>query len=173
LVTDLAPVPAMIQRLGRLNRFVTSAAPGSPCSALVLTPPFPAPYEQRDLDLSRQWLDRLGPGALSQADLAASWCALTEADQCMAGGSAWLDGGPVSEQRPLREPGATVPVVRSEDADAAGRDRAEAIRSTIPMLLRPVAREWPGWRRLGIARVAPAGRIAYSEDWGAAWRTVP
>jgi CRISPR-associated endonuclease/helicase Cas3 len=173
LVTDLAPVPGMIQRLGRLNRFVSPEAPGSPRSALVLTPPYPAPYEQSDLDLAGRWLARLGQGALSQADLAAAWSALTAADQCEAGGSAWLDGGPLSEQRPLREPGATVPVVRGEDADAAGRDRANAIRSTIPMLLRPVAREWPGWRRLGIARVAPAGRIAYSQDWGAAWQTAP
>jgi CRISPR-associated endonuclease/helicase Cas3 len=172
LVTDLAPVPAMIQRLGRLNRFVTPEAPGSPRSALVLTPPHPAPYEKSDLDLADQWLDRLGPGALSQADLTAVWSALTSADQCEAGGSAWLDGGPVSERRPLRELGTTIPVVRSEDADGAVHDRAEAIRSTIPMLLRPVAREWPGWRRLGIARVAPAGRITYSEDWGAAWRSL-
>jgi CRISPR-associated endonuclease/helicase Cas3 len=173
LVTDLAPVPAMIQRLGRLNRFVSPEAPGSPRSALVLTPPHPAPYEQPDLNLARQWLDRLGPGPLSQAGLAAAWSTLTAADQCEAGGSAWLDGGPLSEQRPLREPGATIPVVRSEDADAAGRDRAKAIRSTIPMLLGPVAREWSGWRRLGVARVAPAARIAYSEEWGAAWQTAP
>ncbi len=46
LVTDLAPVPAMIQRLGRLNRFVSPEAPGSPRSALVLTPPHGRPYEQ-------------------------------------------------------------------------------------------------------------------------------
>ncbi len=109
LVTDLAPVPAMIQRLGRLNRFVTPEAPGRPRSALVLTSPFPAPYEQSDPDLAGQWLDRLGPGALSQADLAAAWSALTAVDQCDAGGSAWLDGGPVSEQRPLREPGRRFP----------------------------------------------------------------
>jgi CRISPR-associated endonuclease/helicase Cas3 len=173
LITDLAPVPAMIQRLGRLNRFVTPEAPGSPCSALVLTPPHAAPYEQSDLNLAGQWLSRLGAGALSQADLAGAWSALTTADQCEAGGSAWLDSGPVSERRPLREPGATIPVVRSEDADAACCDRAEATRATIPMLLGPVAREWPGWRRLGIARVAPPGRIAYSEDWGAAWQSAP
>jgi CRISPR-associated endonuclease/helicase Cas3 len=173
LVTDLAPVPSMIQRLGRLNRFVTPETPGSPRSALVLTPRHPAPYEQADLDLAWQWLDRLGPGALSQADLAAAWSALTAADRCEEGGSAWLDGGPVSERRPLREPGATIPVVRGEDAGRASRDRVEAIRSTIPMLLRPVAREWPGWRRLGVARVAPPGRIAYSEHWGAAWQAVP
>ena len=173
LITDLAPVPAMIQRLGRLNRFVTPEAPGNARTALVLTPPHPAPYEQSDLHLAGQWLARLGPGALSQADLAAAWSALTAADQCEAGGSAWLDGGPMSERRPLRELGATIPVVRSEDADAAGRDRVEAIRATIPMLLGPVAREWPGWRRLGLARVAPAGRIAYSEDWGAAWQSEP
>jgi CRISPR-associated endonuclease/helicase Cas3 len=173
LVTDLAPVPAMIQRLGRLNRFVSPEAPGSPRSALVLRPPHPAPYEQSDLDLAGQWLDRLGSAARSQADLAAGWSDLTAADQCEAVGSAWLDGGPVSERGPLRELGATIPVVRREDAEGAGRDRAEAIRSTIPMLLGPVAREWPSWRRLGVARVAPAGRIAYSEDWGAAWQSTP
>jgi CRISPR-associated endonuclease/helicase Cas3 len=169
LVTELAPVPALIQRLGRLNRFVTPEAPGRPRSALVLTPPRSEPYEQSDLDLAHQWLDRLGSKALSQADLAAAWSDLTSADQCEAGGSAWLDGGPASAQRPLREPGVTIPVVRDEDASRAGRNRVEAIRSTIPMLLGPVAREWPAWPRLGIARAAPAGRIAYSEDWGAAW----
>jgi CRISPR-associated endonuclease/helicase Cas3 len=173
LLTDLAPVPAIIQRLGRLNRFVSPGAPGSPRPALVLNPPHPAPYEQSDLDLAGQWLNQLGPGPLSQADLGLAWSALTAADQCEAGGSAWLDGGPVSERRPLREAGATIPVVRTEDANAAVRDRAEAIRMTIPMLLRPVAREWAGWRQLGIARVAPAGRIAYSEEWGAAWQTAP
>jgi CRISPR-associated endonuclease/helicase Cas3 len=68
LVTDLAPVPAMIQRLGRLNRFVTPEAPGSPRSALVLSPPHPAPYEQSDFDLARQWLDRLGREKISDAE---------------------------------------------------------------------------------------------------------
>jgi CRISPR-associated endonuclease/helicase Cas3 len=173
LVTDLAPVPALIQRLGRLNRFVTPEAPGKPRSALVLTPPHPAPYEQSDFNLARQWLDRLSDQlssrALSQADLAVAWSDLTSADQCEAGGSAWLDGGPVSEQWPLREPGVTIPVVRGEDAARARCSRIEAIRSTIPMLLGPVAREWPTWPRLGVARVTPAGRVAYSEDWGAAW----
>jgi CRISPR-associated endonuclease/helicase Cas3 len=91
LLTDLAPVPAIIQRLGQLNRFVSPGAPGSPRPALVLNPPHPAPYKQSDLDLAGQWLNQLGPGPLSQADLALAWSALTAADQCEAGGSAWLD----------------------------------------------------------------------------------
>ena len=49
LVTDLAPVSALIQRLGRLNRCVTVKNPGTPRPALILPVNVPLPYEAQEL----------------------------------------------------------------------------------------------------------------------------
>src|SRR5690606_19433158 len=43
LVTELAPVAAMIQRLGRLNRRAAPARPGAPCEFIVVDVERPEP----------------------------------------------------------------------------------------------------------------------------------
>lgn len=171
LVTDLAPVPALIQRLGRLNRYVTVEQPGQPRTAVFLEPEKPWPYEDADLASARKWLDRFKGEPVSQADLARAFLQVVgNGGDAGTVGSAWLDGGPFSAPAPLREAGGTIPVIRAEDEAAAREDHGQVVRLTIPMLLGPVAKEVAGWRPLGAARVAPLGRIDYSEDWGAAWR---
>jgi CRISPR-associated endonuclease/helicase Cas3 len=175
LVSDLAPVPALIQRLGRLNRRVDPDDPGPPRPAVFLEPENPRPYEAEDLDLARRWLTDLCSGAASQADLAMTFEKLCEGEAVRRVESAWLDSGPFTPPpAPLREPGATIPVLRAEDAgqciDNRGRPLArKVVEYSIPMLLGPVVREIGGWRRLGVAFVAPEGRIDYSEKWGATW----
>lgn len=171
LVSDLASVPALIQRLGRLNRYVTPEQPGRPKMAILLEPQRPFPYDDSDLESARQWLDQLGSKAVSQADLARVFLAMVKdgVDPTMIR-SAWLDGGPFSAPAPLREAGATIPVIRAEDAALAKQDRNQVARLSIPMLLGPVKNEITVWQRLGVAKVAPLGRIDYSEDWGATWR---
>jgi CRISPR-associated endonuclease/helicase Cas3 len=174
LVTDLAPVPALIQRLGRLKRRATPEAAGSPAPALVLEPPDPKPYEAVELDVASGWLDRLGTGALSQTDLARAFEDVTVDANAIAASrkSEWLDGGALSGRAPLREEGTTIPVIRGEDAAGLGArpESAEVIRLTIPMPLAPVRRDVWGWPRRGAAFVAPAGRIVYDERWGGRWR---
>lgn len=171
LVTDLAPVPALIQRLGRLNRRVTPENPGTPKPALVLDPPFSSPYDASEVDPARKWLPQLVGRPVSQSDLARAFLATAVGDGDLERvRSAWLDGGPFSAPAPVREPGVTIPVIRAEDSSAARADRRQVVRLSIPMLLGPVAREIHGWLRLGIALVAPLGRIAYSTQWGASWR---
>src|SRR5207253_2500890 len=79
LVTDRAPVPALIQRLGRLNRRARPAPEGEPPP-----PPMPflvvepcdregklsmAPYTPEEIAPAGPWLDALGYGPLSQATL--------------------------------------------------------------------------------------------------------
>jgi CRISPR-associated endonuclease/helicase Cas3 len=174
LVTDLAPVPALIQRLGRLNRRATPDAAGAPGFALVLEPPDPKPYEPAELDEARGWLDRLGTGPLSQADLARAFEDLTADGGVVVATrtSAWLDGGALSRKAPLREEGTTIPMIRGEDAAKLGVRPASAdvIRLTMPMPLAPVRREVWSWPRRGAAFVAPVEKIVYDERWGGRWR---
>src|SRR5262249_48386096 len=67
LVTDCAPVPALIQRLGRLNR---RAEEGHPTKAFVMIEPDGAksylPYTAGDLEAARVWLGKLPDDDISQ-----------------------------------------------------------------------------------------------------------
>lgn len=76
LITDEAPIPALIQRMGRLNRH----KPTSPRPALVC--PVAAgdaqPYEEPDLALARSWLAALQGRAVSQRALAEAFSALEQ-----------------------------------------------------------------------------------------------
>lgn len=174
LVSDLAPMPAIIQRLGRLNRRATPENHGEPCPALILEPKRPLPYEKEDLDTARQWLESLEGGPVSQRALSLAFEKIAQAPTATNVESAWLDGGPFSKPAPLREAEATVAVVRAEDeaacVDRNGRPVSKGVmRHTIPMTIGPVADEIAGWRQLGFVFVAPKGRIVYSEEWGAQW----
>ena len=57
LVCELAPVPAMIQRMGRLNRF--EEKPSLVCKALFIQPDNSRPYRQDELRGAIEWLELL------------------------------------------------------------------------------------------------------------------
>ncbi len=61
LITDLAPVPALIQRMGRLNRRATPENPGQPKPALIcpISEQDAKPYELPELKLAEQWVKEL------------------------------------------------------------------------------------------------------------------
>lgn len=176
LVTELAPIASIIQRLGRLNRRVSAEAEVRPALALVVEPATADPYEKAELVDAHAWLDLLGAGPVSQADLSEAFDrqfgdALLSPQWVR---SAWLDGGLLAAPAPLREAGMTIPVIRQEDRVRlrglpASRKSHEIIRLTIPMPLGPVQREIGSWPREGGALVAPAGRMAYSERFGGHW----
>jgi CRISPR-associated endonuclease/helicase Cas3 len=175
LVSDLAPVPALIQRMGRLNRRVTPDNPGHARPAIFLNPDRSLPYEKYELESATGWLQSLESGPLSQATLAAAFEKIMQDEPVASVESAWLDGGPFSRPAPLREAGVTLAIILAEDeaacVDCNGHPVSkEIIRRTIPMTLNAaVAKEFRGWKQLGPAFVAPAGRVIYSEEWGARW----
>ncbi len=101
LVTELAPVPALIQRLGRLNRWASPTHPTVPAFSLVIEPEGPAPYDEEDLRLARRWLTQLQGAPVSQQLLRSTLETLmghpsvTEIPT-----SAWLDEGLFSSPAP-------------------------------------------------------------------------
>lgn len=167
LVSDLAPVPALIQRLGRLNRRSTPEDPQPITTALILPVDRPLPYTQADLDEARTWLVALGDQPRGQTDLVMAWQprrAESERIDC-----AWIDGGFDSEPREVRTASPGITVLRHEDVDAVQADARQAVALALPMSHPPKAHAWMQWRRLHHLPVAPAGSIIYDPQRGARW----
>ena len=173
LVTDLAPVPALIQRLGRLNRRSTPEDPKTPKPFLTIEPDTPAPYKTPDCPApfaaARLWLDRLGMGPISQSDLAQKWLALDDGKQQKNPlPSAWINGGFETTPRHLRESAPGLTIMLQEDADAVRCGEVDPIRIRIPMTV-PKGLDWKKWPQVAFARVPPPDCLSYDPERGARW----
>lgn len=175
LVTDLAPVPAMIQRLGRLNR---RAKDGDPTKPLVVVEPSAYwPYvgcsHEPDPpgwpDATYRWLEALPDDAITQSQLAAAW-EQTVHEEIMPGTSAWLDGGPITEVRPLRGDSQGITVLMQEDEQRVRKKPKDILRYTLPMPQPPRSLSWQQWQRVRGVPVAPTGSIIYDKQRGAEWQ---
>jgi CRISPR-associated endonuclease/helicase Cas3 len=175
LVTHLAPIPALIQRLGRLNRRAKPDGTTGTRPFLVYDPPgwpgrAPLPYTSRELEEALAWLDALGEDGIRQSDLIGRWPERPpEASPPAEGGHVWLDGGLVTEPWPLREASPGIDVILEDDRPGveAGRDRPEDVR--IPMPPVPRGLNWRKWPVCGFCRVPPSGMISYDPRKGARW----
>lgn len=166
LVTDLAPVPAMIQRLGRLNR---DARPDSPTRPfIVLEPGGHLPYEPEELAEARIWLGRLAGRSLNQRDLVTEWKAIETARPAMPIASAWLDGGPRTQPGELRESSPGLTVLIESDSKALESNRGEPGLFSIPMPNPPKSVDWRSKQYRGIP-VVPDESIQYDVARGARW----
>jgi CRISPR-associated endonuclease/helicase Cas3 len=171
LLSDLAPIPALIQRLGRLNRRSTPDKPRPVCPFIVL--PFEGlPYKQEELHEARGWLERLGPEALSQRHMVEAWQPRPETDMASRVPSAWLEGGFDTSPDTLRESSPGLTVVRPEDAAEVRAGRAKLQEVTLPMNLpHHLARQWMKWKeRAGPYPVPPPGMVEYDEHRGGKWQ---
>jgi CRISPR-associated endonuclease/helicase Cas3 len=165
LVTDLAPIPALIQRLGRLHRRATTANPGTPKPFIVLENPSSLPYDEGDLRQARAWLDRLGDQPRSQSDLVEAW--KDDVSGVLEVASTWFDGGFRSEPGEVRDPGPGIQVLLAADADAVRGGSLEAVAAALPML--PPRHSWLSWPRVDGYVVAPVGSVEYDARMGARW----
>jgi CRISPR-associated endonuclease/helicase Cas3 len=170
LVTDLAPVPPLIQRLGRLNR---RAKDGDPTKAFVLVEPDGpkpyVPYTQTGLDAARSWFEKLPDDGISQRCLADAW-EHSDAQPPDPVESAWLDGGPQTRVKELREGSPGITVLMAEDRPRLKAKPKDLARLVLPMPPPPPSLNWREWSKERGLPVAPEGTIIYLPLRGAEWR---
>jgi CRISPR-associated endonuclease/helicase Cas3 len=167
LVTEDAPPPAFIQRLGRLNRRVSEEAPGEPRVAIIVEPENKAPYEPADWEGTENWLHGLLDRPICQRELSER---LEQISSIWPGRldmrTAWLDSGWCAMPQPIREAGFNVDVILAEDLAICRDSGIERIKRTLPMPYQP---RMEHWGTLHGRFVAPTGVIDYDEHRGATW----
>ena len=191
LITDLAPIPSLIQRLGRLNRRSVPEHPQPPKPALVHALPHgeahvELPYEKAELEKARQWLRMLVERgqALHQRDLAEAFAAYSDAkDYGLAAAeerAVFFSG--LWRTRPglTRGEGYTISVLLEADVracherDTHGEPTRDWIRQHEVAI--PFREAVLKWERLGTIRIAPQNAVAYDyneethEGTGAQWK---
>lgn len=168
LVSEYAPIWALIQRLGRLNR--KEEIPSVSGTALLYSPSRNLPYDEKLLEDARKWLSELCDGtARSQADLAAIFLKTSfgEKRQIFPFKTfAWKDASLFEENEPvsIEESGYTSDVVREEDLPAFNLTEI-----AIPM---PNVDGMHEWKRLKRFFVAPTGSMFYDERRGGEWKSL-
>ncbi len=169
LITEYAPIPSLIQRLGRLNRRVTPDNPGKSKQAIFYKPESLLPYEEEELLKAGVWLDRLkGKNSISQSDLAKEHKNLEEKEELRIDWqSEWLDRGWRSDQGPVREPGFTVNIILEKDLGSVREKPWEILKFSIPVPYKNEIRYWRFWRNHFIA---PEGVATYSSEEGIRWK---
>lgn len=166
LVTDLATVPALIQRLGRLNRKAKAGDPTKPF--IVIEPEAHLPYSPNDLDVAREWLSKLPAAGINQRHLAEAWEQNAENPPELVP-SAWLDGGPVTTVTELREASPGISILMQEDESKVLACPRQTGRYVLPMPPAPRSLDWRSWRRERGLPIAPDGTVDYDEMRGAKW----
>ncbi len=166
LVTDLAPVPALIQRLGRLNRNAEKDDPVRPF--LVIDDATTSlPYSSQELESARTWLASLPTERISQRDLTEAWQAMDEGEPATPCEAEWLDGGPETLVGLLRQGSPSISVLLEEDLPALRCGQRRLVECILPM---PQTEIEPDWQRFRGVPVVPCDAIDYDPHRGAQWR---
>ncbi len=172
LVTALPPFPALVQRMGRLNRrFPLKNPTGAQCLVYDYDGMDGRPYLRADLEAARDAVKKLAEmrRVLSQRDLKDALDEMPEVVDDIKFHSSWLDGGWESKPSTLREGDATVPVLLVEHEDEI-RERMKKIgKSTaIKEWLVPILATKKGVGRVGgIGGYPLVSGVKYDEEKGA------
>lgn len=174
LVTDLAPIPAMIQRLGRLNRRARNACDPT-CSFIVLEPTnecgktLALPYTIEQLTEARNWLAKL-PSVISQQDLVFAWESMHSTDnRIIDSSSSWIDCGIERNVKEIRDASPGINVIRTEDVDDVIKGRKSILEVAIPMN-QPRGMTVTSREQVQGAMVVDDSELSYSKIFGAEWK---
>ncbi len=181
MVTAECPLPALVQRLGRLNRYATKDDPW-PC----LFYPFKGmPYNEEpafiqtrgdyiaSMRACRAAVAAFDGKACSQRDLAERLDRMDEAEE-FEEYSAWLDDGWLTEPAQVRDAETSITLIREEDLAEIEREvgprkkwtHGKLVPWTIPMLCR---KDFYPADKAGGYPVAATGTVRYCEKEGAEW----
>jgi CRISPR-associated endonuclease/helicase Cas3 len=120
MVTSLPPLPALVQRLGRLNRYAERNDPW-PCLVYPFVgKPYDEPEQRQQMEDARKMIRDLDGKACSQAKLAEYLDAMTTQETWVES-STWLEGGWQSDPMPAREGDTSITVIREEDLEKITR----------------------------------------------------
>lgn len=173
LVTEYAPVPALIQRMGRLNRYEDT--PKAPRKALFIRPENSLPYVSRKEEEAvfwgeiERWLGRVADGLpKSQRELGLAFIELADEKAVDFEEDLfcdWLDDpwSSLKDRHALMEAGHTLELIREEDLESGPLPE-----NAIPMPF-PKDKSWPRWPQKGRYLVAPAGTIEYDPFCGGSY----
>lgn len=102
LITELAPIPALVQRFGRANRH-GARGPDFRAEVFVYDPQSHAPYDSAELDAARAFLVELDGKEVSQELLAELLLKHSAPELAPGTGASFLDGGYYAVRGDLRE----------------------------------------------------------------------
>ena len=181
LVTDAAPIPALIQRLGRLNR---RALFDDPKPFLIIDPKneegkhLTLPYSTHNdswLNVTSEWLELLVEKPLSQKDLVEKWKQVgktgLETDQTNTVLS-WNAPGPWMEESNLRDASSGCNVLLMEDLKSViTKGNKEYIVKVIPMQEPPfkIKNKLEYCNKYGCYIIKNGTFIEYDEKIGGRW----
>ena len=170
LITALPPFPALVQRMGRLNRRLENQD-GAECLVYDYDGMDGRPYRREELKVAREAVEKLAGKrrALSQRDLKNELDEMPEVVDDIKFHSSWLDGGWESKPSTLREGDATVPVLLAQHEDKI-RERISEIdkNAAIKEWLVPILASRKGIGRVGIIGGYPlVSGVEYDEEKGA------
>ncbi len=170
LVTALPPFPALMQRMGRLNRRLENPD-GATCLVYDYAGMDGSPYRRADLQAARDVVRKLAKErpVLSQRDLKDALDEIPEAVDDIKFHSAWLDGGWESKQASLREGDATVPVLLEQhEKDIRKRIKEIGKSLAVKEWLVPILQDKKGIRVLRKINGYPlVSGVEYDEEIGA------
>ena len=169
LISEWAPIAAMIQRLGRLNRF--DEQPKEIKRAIFIEPAKKLPYSEEDWSGVNEWVAAVTDGQpKSQEDLSRAFLDIAEKQKSNITPvpfCEWVDGlwRTLKGQRAIEEAGHTIEIIREEDIDG------DPVENAIPMPVPPYE-NWQEWDRRFRYLVSPIGTLHYDEFRGARWNGI-
>ena len=173
LVTDLAPIPSLIQRFGRLARFKNAQGFFTVRPFIILPMNLAdehsyVPYHKDDVLSAKGWLRCLGDGRLSQIDLINAWTTplvkmITEFD------NGWINGGMISRPGTARVCENTISVILRRDEPLVQNNLEKLPIYIIPMRFDIDPILLSGFNTVGYAYIVEDANINYDPLIGAEW----
>lgn len=173
LLSEIAPFSALIQRLGRLNRYAKQG--DLPKRAFFWMPETYHPYikQEQQLIRARELLEKSVDKALSQADLARLLQECSDNRGKIRGSEFAWDVMPASKSVAIRDEIDSVDVILKSDYDyvmkSEPKSRAEMLKYVFPIRMHDWAelKQLEKWRYVYIV---PDEKIDYDMNRGARWR---